>query len=95
MCFINDNSVNWNWMRNAGVPTSGKQNTAAVTPEQTCVPRSLFRQHLTRYSIRASCAPVERRKAREGEEQDKDVPPCWCSAGHFCPQCGQFTGVRK
>lgn len=56
MCFINDNSVNWNWMRNAGVPTSGKQNTTAVTPEQTCVPRSLFRQHLLGIASGELCA---------------------------------------
>ncbi len=30
--------------------------------------------------------------ARDDEEQDKSVPPCWRPADHFCPQCGQFTG---
>ena len=33
--------------------------------------------------------------ARDDEEQDKSVPPCWRPAGHFCPQCGQFAGVQS
>ena len=27
-------------------------------------------------------------------EQDKSMPPCWHHASHFCPQCGQFTGMQ-
>ena len=37
----------------------------------------------------------DEREARTKEKQDKSVPPCWRPAGHFYPQCGQFTGVRS
>ena len=30
----------------------------------------------------------------DSEKQDKSVPPCWRPTGHFCPQCGQFSGVQ-
>lgn len=37
-------------------------------------------------------ATAERRKTRDGEEQDKGVASYVAPLVHFCPQCGQFTG---
>ena len=46
------------------------------------MPQLLLRQHQTQPSHTASCAPVERRKARDGKKQEKApaLPPRRC--GH-------------
>ena len=92
MRFTNGNSVNWNWRRNADGPSDGKRKTTAVTPERPCVPQPLLQQHLTHPNCAASCAPVERREAREGGEQEKAPALLLRRCGHNRPQCGRFRG---
>ena len=94
MCFTNGSYISWSWMRNADVFSDGEKNTTAVTPERPRVPQSSLKQHLTQPKSASRCTPVES-QCMGDEKQDKRVPPCWRPAGHFCPQCGQFTGVRS
>ena len=71
MRFTNGSSVSWSWMQNADEPSDSERNTTAVTPEQPCVPQLPLRQHLTRLNSTNRCAPVERRKAREGSRRKR------------------------
>ena len=82
-------------MQNSDVFFGSKWNTAAVVPERLCVPRSPFRQRLTRPNRADRRAAAERRKARDGGEQDKCAASYAAPLVHFCPQCGQFTGDRS
>lgn len=45
-------------------------------------------------TVQAAVRPLNASVQGGDKEQDKSVPPCWRPAGHFCPQCGQFSGVR-
>ena len=89
---INGSYTSWSWMQNADVFSGNKWNTAVVAPERPCVPRFPLRQHLTRPNNANRRATAERRKARDGGEQDKSVASYAAPLVHFCPQCGQFTG---
>ena len=92
MRFTNGSYTRWNWMQSADMFSGNKWNTAAVAPERPCVPRSPLRQQLTRPNSANRRATAERRKARDGGEQDKSVASYVAPLVHFCPQCGQFTG---
>ena len=70
---INGSYTSWSWMQNADVFSGNKWNTAVVAPERPCVPRFPLRQHLTRPNNANRRATAERRKARDGGEQDKSV----------------------
>ena len=91
MRFTNGCYTSWSWMQNADVSFGSKWNTAAVAPERPSVPRTPLRQHLTRPHRANRRAAAERRKARDGGEQDKSVASYAAPLVHFCPQCGQFT----
>ena len=73
MRFTNGSYTRWNWMQSADMFSGNKWNTAAVAPERPCVPRSPLRQQLTRPNSANRRATAERRKARDGGEQDKSV----------------------
>lgn len=45
-------------------------------------------------TVQAAVRPLNASVQGDDKEQDKSVPPCWRPTGHFCPQCGQFSGVR-
>ena len=92
MRFTNGSYTSWSWMQNADIFSGNKWNTAVVAPERPCVPRPPLRQHLTRPNKASRRATAERRKARDGGEQDKSVVSYAAPLVHFCPQCGQFTG---
>ena len=74
-------------MQNADVSFGSKWNTAAVAPERPCVPRPPLRQHLTRPNSKNRRVAAERRKARDGGEQDK-------GRGSLCDP-GQRTPPRR
>lgn len=95
MRFTNSSFNGWSWKQSTDVSSNGKRNTTAVTPEMPCVPRFPLQQHLTRPNSANRCAAVERRKARDGGEQDKCAASYAAPLVHFCPQCGRFTGDRS
>ena len=81
-------------MQNADVFSGSKWNTTVVTPERPCVPQSPLRQHLTRPNCANRRAVAERRKARDGGEQEKALALSEHQGRNFCPQCGQLRGRR-
>ena len=94
MCSINGSYTSWSWMQNADIFSGNKWNTATVTPEMPCVPRSPLQQHLTCPNSANRCTAVERRKARDGGEQEKAPALLLRRGGHNRPQCGRFQGRR-
>lgn len=92
MRFTNSSFNGWSWKQSTDVSSNGKRNTTAVTPEMPCVPRFPLQQHLTRPNSANRCAAVERRKARDGGEQEKAPALLWRLGSHNRPQCGRFRG---
>ena len=93
MRFTNSSFNGWSWKQSTDVSSNGKRNTTAVTPEMPCVPRFPLQQHLTRPNSANRCAAVERRKARDGGEQEKGLPSQVTPAQSLLPAVRAVSGT--